>query len=129
MNLERDIYTLLLRKLTNRVTKCYFWAERPDVFGWGVNLEKDLNCSVVKSLVTNQFECLNLWIDEGWKVDKLLGGGLGCYKGEGVLKNCTRLKEILILAEFHATLINNNDIVGKLNELISKIKEIDIWVE
>lgn len=130
INLERDIYNLLLRKLTDNHNSCTWVAHKGAHFKWRNVLEEDLNCNSAKCLLDDQLECLNMWIDNEWGVDELIGcGGYGNYTEEGTIKNCTRLKELLILAEFHATLINNSDIVDKLYNIIAIIKDQNIWKE
>ena len=150
MKLEREIYNLLLRKLTNpyiitdvvsSVPPCQWITSRIRTIGglgfptgsrfkWKKVLKEDVCCNAAKCLLNELITEINeYWIDSG-DFDEFIGcGDHGNYTEVGTIKNCTRLKELLILAEFHSTLINNNEIVDKLNIIITIIKDQNIWKE
>ena len=93
-------------------------------------MEEDKYCNAAKRELDGQLETLNYWINNGWEVDELVGGGgFGPYKSGGILKNCNRLKETLKLAQFHSQLIEDNEIVNKIEAIINRVKEVDIWEE
>ena len=140
MKLERDIYYLLLRNLT---TKCQmrhpdgsmsrwflgFNHGRPRYWVWKTVLAEDIECNGAKRYIDDEIDNVNQML-EYRQLDELVGcGGYGNYTEQGTIHNCKKLNELLKLAEFHATLIGNDDIVVKLNTIINIVKEQNIWKE
>lgn len=141
MELEREIYNLLLRKLTNPrphtdidgFFSCWILQKRRrgevGYFMWNNVLTEDIECNAAKGLLDGLMVKMD-HMDEMGDLDELIGcGGYGHYNEAGTIRNCSRLKEILTLAEFHSTLINNTEIVEKLNTIISIIKDKNLWKE
>lgn len=131
MNLERQLYNLLLRRLTgtDKPTDDFRWSTGRS-FKWKTVLEEDKYCNAAKFELDGQLQNLNYWINNGWELDELVGGGgFGPYQAGGILKNCNRLKETLKLAQFHSQLIEDNEIVNKIEAIINRVKEVDIWEE
>jgi len=147
MKLERDIYYLLLRSLTNENEVivqgtgpqgqpgiCFWFMADGGKNGrgnwtWKNVLTEDIECNGAKDYLDMHIDHVNQML-EYRQLDELIGhGGYGNHTEQGTIHNCNRLKELLKLAEFHATLIGNDDIVVKLNTIINIVKEQNIWKE
>jgi len=135
MNLERQLYNLLLRRLTgtDKPIDDFRWSTGRS-FKWNTVLEEDKYCNAAKFELDGQLQNLNYWINNGWELDELVGGGKETIfgvpnAGYGILMNCNRLKETLKLAQFHSQLIEDNEIVNKIEAIINRVKEVDIWEE